>query len=512
MDKRNRIIVELVVVVVAAAGLLIWWQQRPGRSGLEDQPEPIPIRPAVDTTWLTQPLHPDGTVNYIARVNEKYGQGIRPEDNAASELLICCAPPEVGPSQREILARRMGLQVAPSAIDFPLPLIEYPTRPSTDDSSTRLLSSLRRASHGPWDPSEHPELREWIEKHGEALDRLARAGNKPRLFIPLYSRLRPERLAGAERPYAEPCLQIIHSLAARGALRARTGEFDKAREDYIAALRWCRLVSQSMVTSEATHAYRLGQRVYEATMASLAQGRWKAGPAGQLLEQMRSLPALRSPLETANWDQRLSRLDAMQVCAVDGLARGMGLLSDQYEIQGLQDTGTNYNSAMRQINHWYDRYLRVAAMPDSTQRDRAARQVADLWTQFRTDVYRRRVQKDGSLAPTDTVDVVVHLVVRNPLYLVEYPRPQYLNARNMAWVAAALARHKAERGAYPDSLEALVPQILPSLPDDPYGQGPLRYRHTGGNALLYSVGPNGRDDNGQSSLQQDLDDISLKLR
>jgi hypothetical protein len=411
-----------------------------------------------------------------------------------------------------MLARRMGLQRAVAQMDSPLARIEYPLKPSTDSPSVRLLSSLRRASHGPWDPGQHPELREWLERHDAVLDRLAAAGQKPHLFVPLYSRLRPERLAGAERPYAESCLQIIHALSARAALRARAGEFDKARGDFLAALRWCGLVSQSMVSSEATHAYRLGQRIYEAIMASLARGRWKAQPAGRLLEQMRSLPAPASPLETANWDQRLSRLDAMQVCAVDGLARGMGLLSDQYEIQGLQDKGTNYNSAMRQINHWYDRYLQVATMPETPQRDRAARQIAEQWTQFRSDVYRRRVGKDGSLTPTDTVDVVVHLIVRNPLYLVEYPRPQYRNARNMAWLAAALARYKARRGAYPDSLQALTPEPLASLPDDPYGQGPLRYRRSGDQALLYSVGPNGRDDKGQSALRSDLDDISLTLR
>ncbi|MHC5540499.1 hypothetical protein ACYOEI_19950, partial [Singulisphaera rosea] len=45
---------------------------------------------------------------------------------------------------------------------------------------------------------------------------------------------------------------------------------------------------------------------------------------------------------------------------------------------------------------------------------------------------------------------------------------------------------------------ALTPGLLSAIPSDPFAakQGPLVYRNTGSGALLYSVGPDGKDDGG----------------
>ncbi|HLV78928.1 MAG TPA: hypothetical protein VKT32_01565 [Chthonomonadaceae bacterium] len=66
----------------------------------------------------------------------------------------------------------------------------------------------------------------------------------------------------------------------------------------------------------------------------------------------------------------------------------------------------------------------------------------------------------------------------------------------------ALFRYHAVYDHYPDALAQLVPAYLPSVPDDPFGGGaniPLRYRVTGGGKsfLLYSLGPDLRDDGGK---------------
>ena len=63
--------------------------------------------------------------------------------------------------------------------------------------------------------------------------------------------------------------------------------------------------------------------------------------------------------------------------------------------------------------------------------------------------------------------------------------------------ALALHTYKLEHGAYPPNLAALVPCYLQAVPNDPFAlSGPLRYRRTGAKYLLYSVGPDGKDDDG----------------
>ncbi|MEE2830448.1 MAG: hypothetical protein VX498_14765 [Myxococcota bacterium] len=68
-------------------------------------------------------------------------------------------------------------------------------------------------------------------------------------------------------------------------------------------------------------------------------------------------------------------------------------------------------------------------------------------------------------------------------------------------VGLALEAFRAQKGSYPQSLSALVPEHLEALPDDPFDSSgaPLRYRSQGteqGSIVLYSVGPDGIDDGG----------------
>ena len=69
---------------------------------------------------------------------------------------------------------------------------------------------------------------------------------------------------------------------------------------------------------------------------------------------------------------------------------------------------------------------------------------------------------------------------------------------NEAQIACALERYHLANGQYPDTLDALVPQFMETLPHDIIGGQPLRYRRTDdGKFILYSIGWNETDDGGQ---------------
>jgi len=59
--------------------------------------------------------------------------------------------------------------------------------------------------------------------------------------------------------------------------------------------------------------------------------------------------------------------------------------------------------------------------------------------------------------------------------------------------------HKSRTGAYPESLEALVPVILGEIPIDPFTGEPLVYRRDGEGFIVYSLGSNEKDDGGRST-------------
>lgn len=69
---------------------------------------------------------------------------------------------------------------------------------------------------------------------------------------------------------------------------------------------------------------------------------------------------------------------------------------------------------------------------------------------------------------------------------------------DQAIIACALERYRLKNGAFPDSLDALKPQFIDSIPNDIINGKPLIYRRKDdGNFLLYSVGWNEKDDGGK---------------
>jgi hypothetical protein len=68
----------------------------------------------------------------------------------------------------------------------------------------------------------------------------------------------------------------------------------------------------------------------------------------------------------------------------------------------------------------------------------------------------------------------------------------------MGVTAAGLAieQWRAEHSAWPESLEQLVPDVVPPVLEDPYSEGELLYRRTDEGVVVYSIGPDGVDDGG----------------
>jgi hypothetical protein len=69
---------------------------------------------------------------------------------------------------------------------------------------------------------------------------------------------------------------------------------------------------------------------------------------------------------------------------------------------------------------------------------------------------------------------------------------------NLAHLALALAAYHHDHGSYPKNLSELAPKYIARVPNDPFADEALRYGRRIGGYLLYSVGPNGKDDGGRN--------------
>jgi hypothetical protein len=85
--------------------------------------------------------------------------------------------------------------------------------------------------------------------------------------------------------------------------------------------------------------------------------------------------------------------------------------------------------------------------------------------------------------------------------------------RLLARTALALAAFKTKSGAYPDKLDALVPDFLPRVPLDPFSGRPLRLKRDGASLVLYSVGRDLKDDGGRATEPGATDgDLVFRLK
>ncbi len=75
-------------------------------------------------------------------------------------------------------------------------------------------------------------------------------------------------------------------------------------------------------------------------------------------------------------------------------------------------------------------------------------------------------------------------------------------AAHMRCTVAALAmeRYRLANGAWPVSLDELVPEYLDSVPIDPFDEKPMRFATKDGYVVIYSVGENGVDDGGDVQM------------
>ncbi len=80
-------------------------------------------------------------------------------------------------------------------------------------------------------------------------------------------------------------------------------------------------------------------------------------------------------------------------------------------------------------------------------------------------------------------------------------RPQMVTQeRDAMLVAIALELYRRRTGSWPESLEQLVPDLLPAVPPDRFDGRPLRYRLIDAKPLLYSIGADRDDDGGRPPI------------
>jgi hypothetical protein len=108
-------------------------------------------------------------------------------------------------------------------------------------------------------------------------------------------------------------------------------------------------------------------------------------------------------------------------------------------------------------------------------------------------------------------DMLICLIVPG-VTKVQHAADRAEQTQNNLHLAFALAAYKADNKQYPKNLDALAPKYLPEVPADLFSGKAMIYRPEANGYLLYSVGPNGKDDAGVTRDDEPPgDDIGVRV-
>jgi hypothetical protein len=369
-----------------------------------------------------------------------------------------------------------------------------------DQNAANLYREAGRRLVGPFKDSP-----EFLNRNRELLDLLRRAAARPHCRF-----LQPEKLTVLDLPDLPPVSQLANLLALDASERQNHGDLTGAWDDIVAMFRMAHQVGDGaglIIDTIWVERIALGQALEWAVAHGQTPERLHATEAAY-----RDLP--KPPLAT-----EMVRAEANLV------ENALDLPTSRLRDWVLESTNGNPRLPRAFEAVLFD----LATMPWERVRARRVNRLishAAIQDAVR-EPWQRSRGRDLEIEHAQTTSRSAMMLIRNPLaWFVLTADHNEVARRALVQVLALRAWQLKHGGQFPKSLDALVPEELPSLPDDPYSGRPFGYVHSSGQAvpplhsalsaapggrvrvgeqgwLLYSVGPDGRDDGGITFKEKD---------
>lgn len=474
-----------------------------------------------ETTYITEPLRPDGYPDYGLALDRHIAQGVTPENNSAVLFWRAMGPKEIDAKIRTEYFRRLGAPIPPEEGEYFQRFEEYAASKSKQAgqelSDEKIEHIYKQVMEGPWKAEQFPLAAQWLQANEKPLALITEASRRPRRYdpvLPTGGGESGEILIGALLPAVVQFREAGRALRIRAMYHLGQGKTADAWEDLLTIHRLARLMGQGPTLVENLVAAALEYLVAcQADQVLAAEGNLSAQQALAMRDRLAALPPLPPMADKMDLGERFLYLDA--VCS---MARKQSL--DPFEGGGAQTPGwakrledffagvgggmIDWDVPLRMGNQWYDRLVEAGRKPTFPQRTEAIEAIERDLENLRTKAKDRTSLVLGLLSsPREKVSeqiggALISLLVPTfrSAYVVD---DRSAMVRQLTVCSFALAAYRADQGKYPEQLSDLVPRYLTAVPTDAFApQKPVIYRRTEEGVIFYSVGPNGKDDGGRS--------------
>ncbi|MEX1097540.1 MAG: hypothetical protein WED34_15955 [Planctomycetales bacterium] len=507
-------------------------------------PEPPPLPRATlpftiskETTHITEPLRPDGTPDYAAALEAIASAGVTPENNAAVLYWRALGPKEIDVEHRERFFGKLGIDVPPEEGDYLVDLgtvlrdlrrkergVKVLDPAAFAEKDQRELDKLyERMDHiekSPWSAAKEPVFAEWVRRNEKPLALIVEGTRRRKYYQPLY--LPSENKAGSLIEVLLPGAQVARGAARLLVIRAMShlgeGNVEQARSDLLACHRLARHVASGTFLIESLVGLAIENQALEGTAALARHAGLTAEQAHRYRERLAELPPLAPVSDVLDRGERYGFLDIVSYAALGGdvgqliayiTLLGMSSPSPAFRIpESVERLGRQvatmsieWDVPLKRGNEYFDRVVKAARAPTSSERRRRFKELGD---RLSTDSHRAknsgwiaaRAYVSPNLRWTNSEQAATLMVDQfgAAIGAVSFLADRVAMQADLTQLAFALAAYRAERGEYPAELAQLAPRYIPAVPKDLFNDQPLKYLRANDRYLLYSVGPNGEDD------------------
>ncbi len=464
-----------------------------------------------ETTWATEPVGSNGFIDYLSAVNWRHNQGVTPENNAVVLLYQATGPRPEGDRQPDQFFQLLGIEPLPDEGEYFEDLRKWWQRTEKKVPEAGLdaaIDLLAIAQSRPWKAQEFPEIAEWLRDNEVPLRFVAEATQRSEYYSPLVSPKGQEgKLIEVRLPGIHKARAFARALIARAMLRLGEGDDFAAWRDLFVVHRLGRLVGRGPTVIEGLVGIAVESMAIDAELRLISETQPSTKFVARYLKQINNLPPRSSMPDKMDVCERAMFLD----CCIH-LARGSMNLDElaggaQDEsfvkklVEGAVIQSVDWDEVLKSSNRWYDRLVAASKNPKYREREVALLKLdADLQAlaQKRQGAGALLGLLGGKPALTQTVaETLISLLLPAVRQAMRADDRTIQRMQNLE-VAFALSAWRSEHDSYPQSLADLAPKYLATVPTDLFTDQPLRYELTPDGYRFYSLGENGKDDDGRS--------------
>jgi hypothetical protein len=481
-----------------------------------------------ETTFVTGPLDKDGYIDYAAALNDRLRQGVTPDNNANVLIWKALGPNPEGVTVPEGFFQHLGMQKPPKEGEYFIGLSHYAKEHLKLEPGAAIDEDLKRCLQRTWTPKDYPNLASWLKANEKPLALLLEATKRTHSYSPILppkTDLRPSGLSAAPLPGVQKCREIANALVARALLRAGQGQ-TAAWQDLLACHRLARLAGHGHTPIEGLVAVAIDGIASKADLVFLDHTQPNAKEIETYLRDLRSLPDLFDVADKVDLSSRLLFLEMVMMVDRHGLKYLEAMASRppekassfadriRYSLADHALDNMDWNPALQNANRLYDRLVTTLREKDRSKREMEL-------DQFEAELNAIKKRAGGDLGAVllgenkqkgkVVSEVLISLLVP-AVHKVQNAADRASQIENNVLLAFALARYQRDQGSYPKELAMLTPKYLKEIPQDLFSGKALAYRPQENGYFLYSVGVNGKDEQGRGYEDNPPgDDLSVRM-